>query len=70
MDIYNIFLNNEILMKTWGFYKDYLIEKGARMKSGEVEQTELEKLFSLSEQSPERAVRLLDMVMVGGYTSI
>lgn len=55
------------VVKEWKFYKDYLREKHAIMDN---ESKELEKLFFLSGQSPEAAVKILNIIMAQGYVCI
>lgn len=66
----DVILQNSEFVKAWSYYKDYLTEKGARLKSDAAENDQLKKLFELSGESVERAIEVLNITMRNGYTSI
>lgn len=66
----DVILQNPEFVEAWSYYKDYLTEKGARLKSDAAENDQLEKLFELSGESVERAIEVLNITMRNGYTSI
>ena len=68
--MYDVILQNPEFVKAWSYYKKYLTEKGARLKSDAAENDQLEKLFELSGESVERAIEILDITMRNGYTSV
>ena len=68
--MYDVIFQNPEFVKAWSYYKDYLTEKGARLKSDAAENDQLEKLFELSGESAERAIEILDITMRNGYTQL
>ena len=68
--MYDVIQQNPEFVKAWSYYKDYLTEKGARLKSDAAENDQLEKLFELSGESVERAIKVLDITMRNGYTQL
>ena len=68
--MYDVILQNPEFVKAWFYYKDYLTEKGARLKSDAAENDQLEKLFELSGESVEIAIKVLNITMRNGYTSV
>ena len=68
--MYDVILQNPEFVKAWSYYKDYLTEKGARLKSDAAENDQLEKLFELSGESAERAIEILNITMRNGYTQL
>ena len=68
--MYDVILQYPEVVKAWSYYKKYLTEKGARLKSDAAENDQLEKLFELSGESVERAIKVLDITMRNGYTQL
>ena len=68
--MYDVILQNPEFVKAWSYYKKYLTEKGARLKSDAAENDQLEKLFELSGESAERAIEILNITMRNGYTQL
>jgi len=68
--MHDVILQNPEFVKAWSYYKDYLTEKGARLKSDAAENDQLKKLFELSGESVERAIEILDITMRNGYTQL
>lgn len=68
--MYDVILQNPEFVKAWSYYKDYLTEKGARLKSDAAENDQLEKLFEISGESAERAIEILNITMRNGYTQL
>ena len=68
--MYDVILQNPEFVEAWSYYKKYLTEKGARLKSDAAENDQLEKLFELSGESVERAIEILDITMRNGYTQL
>ena len=68
--MYDVILQNPEFVKAWSYYKDYLTEKGARLKIDAAENDQLEKLFELSGESVENAIKVLNITMRNGYTSV
>ncbi len=68
--MHEILLKDQEFVEAWIYYKDYLSEKGAKIKSEAIEQLELEKLFILSGESPKQAVWMLNRLMINSYTVI
>lgn len=68
--MYDVILQNPEFVKAWSYYKDYLTEKGARLKSDAAENDQLKKLFEISGESAERAIEILNITMRNGYTQL
>lgn len=68
--MHDVISQNPEFVKAWSYYKDYLTEKGARLKSDAAENDQLERLFELSGESAEGAIEILNITMRNGYTQL